>query len=1038
MGRKVSKHSGKVIIAWVVILVIMAPFSIVFFQNVNFDIASNIVSKNSMSNQAQTLLTDEFGGKGTSGTSNQLIIFTNNTDLNDVNVAKMILNLQNTLNKSLADHSGFTGISSIFTELKSGMLLVSNATQQEFSGALSIDASISQIRSFVDSSVSIQYGLPAEYVSFYVKSLQTYANNTTEANNAAYGGVYSSISAATGGSIATFQIAYLDSFSEAWNATLSYDLSQNVSFFEMNASVASVFASTANQSKLFTAATGNNTLLAILKQMEDISGSFSFLEFLQPSSVAAFLEHETILTAAQELSANSLSSSLFLSLNTTATAFAGSVYNLTSYTGIKAYLVSLISNSFVELFSTNPAYRANQLTITSFVNESVFTTVTPTNYTAAPEFENANVIVNAWMNNNSLPMYPLVPTPYLKSNFVGTKLDSMLLILNFNQNISSSVSGEVTNETGTVLSQIPGSHFLVTSSSSQSTETSSQFTRGLIIALVIGISLSILLIGIFFKSPVAAFLPLLMFLFSAVISMGINGILYKFIFRTQVSFITPTLMLILILGLTTDYMVYIMSRYRRELKAGNDKAAEVSSKWSGHAVFTSGLTVTLAYLVLWLSNIPIFSDSGFTNAIGVAVTILLANTMLIALLAKYGRKIFWPVKFSLEGDIPLEKSMDKVARFSVRNKKKLVAVMVVLTLASLYLYESTATGLDVFGLLPSNQAIQLVQGVNNTFGGDVLDRNFVVIQFSSPIYTNASGNITFNAQEMSAIQAIEATILKQPGISSIQGPTYPFGYSVPYNLSNISSTNAPIYRATMLSYIGNNTNYAQIEITMSNLAWDPISSADTTHLDSNLTALENTYSFTYYMGGTSQGLNDVFSYASSTFMLALPILVIAIFIVLFVQLYAVFTPLRLILMVLIAVAISLAGTYIVINYILHYALIIFLPIFVVITLLAVGLDYDIFMITRVREEMLKGASTEEAITQTIRENGGVIITLGLLLFVTFVSLSFTGIPIMYEIGLGLALGVLIDTFISWPFFVPVVMLYLKKYNWWPSKLSEKE
>jgi RND superfamily putative drug exporter len=189
------------------------------------------------------------------------------------------------------------------------------------------------------------------------------------------------------------------------------------------------------------------------------------------------------------------------------------------------------------------------------------------------------------------------------------------------------------------------------------------------------------------------------------------------------------------------------------------------------------------------------------------------------------------------------------------------------------------------------------------------------------------------------------------------------------------------------------------------------------------------------MGGTSQGLNDVFSYASSTFMISLPILVIAIFIVLFVQLYAVFTPLRLIIMVLIAVVVAIAATYIIISYILHYPLIIFLPIFVVITLLAVGLDYDIFMITRVREEMMRGASTEVAIKNTIEENGGVIITLGLLLFVTFISLSFTGIPIMYEIGMGLALGVLIDTFISWPFFVPVVMLYLHKYNWWPSKIS---
>jgi len=181
----------------------------------------------------------------------------------------------------------------------------------------------------------------------------------------------------------------------------------------------------------------------------------------------------------------------------------------------------------------------------------------------------------------------------------------------------------------------------------------------------------------------------------------------------------------------------------------------------------------------------------------------------------------------------------------------------------------------------------------------------------------------------------------------------------------------------------------------------------------------------------------VFSYASSTFNISVPILIIAIFIVLFIQIFSMFTPLRLIAMVLVAVVVALSATYILIHDILHYSLIIFLPIFVVITLLAVGLDYDIFMITRVREEMLKGETTEQAITRTVEENGGVIITLGLLLFVTFISLSFTGIPIMYEIGVGLALGVLVDTFISWPFFVPVIMLYIQKYNWWPGNISKK-
>ena len=84
VGKKVSRNSGKVIIAWIIILVIVAPFSITFFHNVNFNIASNIVSKNSMSYKASTLLSDEFGGNSSNGSSsNQIIIFSNNTNGED-------------------------------------------------------------------------------------------------------------------------------------------------------------------------------------------------------------------------------------------------------------------------------------------------------------------------------------------------------------------------------------------------------------------------------------------------------------------------------------------------------------------------------------------------------------------------------------------------------------------------------------------------------------------------------------------------------------------------------------------------------------------------------------------------------------------------------------------------------------------------------------------------------------------------------------------------------------------------------------------
>ncbi len=1030
LGRKISKNSGKVIIIWIAILVVFAPFSIVFFQNVNFNIASNIVSKNSMSNQAQNLLNQEFGSSGTnSSAADQVVIFANNTYIGNISNYHTMLNLQSSLSSYLSTNSSFTGIDSITSEMNTAISTYATSIAPELNGTYQLVQStasgLAAYGELLNETLGIEYGFPLQYVQAYSQAYSINGNNSTLANSNCYSNYSSMLSLQNNSNgIPGFQLAYLNTFIPYWNATLSVDNNLNNSIYSMNSSVHSSLPGL-NPLAEYVSAKNNTTLFSLYGEMLSVNANFSLFGFLNPAEVNAFLEKTSLLTVSSGLQAPE-SIQLLNALGIGAYTFTRNVYNLSINPlpgSLSGFAVKLVANSSVNLFSSNPAYRINNATIVPFLSALLG--------------NSTSQVTNQWFNNFTLAEQPLVPTQYLRSSLVGNGFSSMLIILSFSSNVSQATVNGITNHSNSFLGDINGLQLLYTTSNAQSNEVSNQFTNGLIIALAIGISLSILLIGIFFKSPIAAFLPLMMFLFSAIISMGINGILYKYVFHTQVSFITPTLLLILVLGLTTDYMVYIMARYRRELKSGNPEAAAISAKWSGHAVFTSGLTVALAYLVLWLSDIPIFSDSGLTNAIGVAITIFLANTLLIAMLSRSGTKIFWPTKISLQGKIPLEGAMRRVAHFSVNNKKKLLLILSAVSIVCILFYETTATGLDVFALLPSNEATNIVQGVNYTFGGDTLDRNYVIVEFSSPIYTNVSGNITFNANEMTALNAIEGTIINQPGVAAIQGPTYPFGYQVPYNLSNVSSAYTQIYLNQMLTFIGNSSNYAQIQITMKSLAWAPISSAVTKNIDNNLSSLEGSYAFTYYMGGTSQGISDVFSYASSTFLVSLPILIAAIFAVLFVQLYAIFTPVRLIIMVLLAVVISLAFTYFIINSLMHFALIIFLPIFVVITLLAVGLDYDIFMITRVREEMIKGETTEAAITKTIEENGGVIITLGLLLFVTFISLSFTGIPIMYEIGLGLALGVIIDTFVSWPFFVPVVMLYLKKYNWWPSKIEDK-
>ncbi len=639
-------------------------------------------------------------------------------------------------------------------------------------------------------------------------------------------------------------------------------------------------------------------------------------------------------------------------------------------------------------------------------------------------------LVSSTMLSSGFGGYPFVPSPYVFHQFVGYDNSTTVMVISTSSDLTSKQSDAVSSFMQRSLSGIAGSRYYITGSQQQSKQLSSSTLTGMVRALIIGIVLSVIIVGLYFRSVTAAFLPLLMFAVSAVSAFSVNALLYKYVLHSTVSFITPTLLLILLLGLSSDYVVYIMSRFRRELRNGNSSPAILSTQWAGHAVFTSGLTVAVSYLALYIANVPLFSDSGITNAIGVLLAVLVANTLLVSILNIARSRIYWPAKISGPAD-DTGTVMFRVSRFVVSNKGKIVAIFLVAALLGAYLYASTPTNMDVFDLLPSSSGIKAIKVATAGFHGDVFDIGFVIVQFTSPV-TGANGS--YNASEMSQITAIENAIASNSQIRQVQGPTFPFGYYVPYNLSGIPGTYHGAYVSQMKTFIGSDAHYVRLTFELSSLSWRTAASAFVARLPSIIhTRAGGDYSI--YIGGLTQGFNDAYAYTSTSFNNLVPVLALAILAVLSLQLSSLFTPARLILMVLSSVVISLAITYIALYYAMHLPLVIFLPMFTVITLLAVGLDYDIFMVTRVREEVMRGRNDQDGIKTSIIENGGVIITLGSLLFATFGSLAFSGIGIMEEIGIGLAVGVLVDTFISWPFFVPAVMLYLRKYNWWPSKIG---
>ena len=167
------------------------------------------------------------------------------------------------------------------------------------------------------------------------------------------------------------------------------------------------------------------------------------------------------------------------------------------------------------------------------------------------------------------------------------------------------------------------------------------------------------------------------------------------------------------------------------------------------------------------------------------------------------------------------------------------------------------------------------------------------------------------------------------------------------------------------------------------------------------------------------------------------ILAAAVYVILFFQLRSAFTPLRLIVTILCSVVFSLAIISAIFYTGLNLPILDFGPLFVVVTMLGVGIDYDIFFLTRIREEVLNGKTDNEAIVTAIDKIWVTILCLGLVLATVFASLLITNIAILQEIALAVAAAILIDVTIVILLFVPALMGLAQKFNWWPYKIKRK-
>ena len=549
----------------------------------------------------------------------------------------------------------------------------------------------------------------------------------------------------------------------------------------------------------------------------------------------------------------------------------------------------------------------------------------------------------------------------------------------------------------------------------------------------ITIILIFILIGAFFVSLVAPAVPVGSIGMAVVTAMAVIYLLSGITGNIHYS-VLPMLTTAMF-GAGSDYAIFIISRYREERLRGNSKEESIrtSVRWAGESITTSGITVMISFGSLTLTSFPMTQSMGVAISIGIGIALLVALTFIPSVLMLLGDRIFWPGH--RRWDRKREKMgtgyFHKSAHFSLKHAKAIVIAALIISVPATYVIMEMETGFDFIAGMPQTESKDGMTVMSDGFGKGMVMPTYAVIRFHSPAYDNKTGN--FSREAISVIENISAEFSSYEGVKSVLSPTQPQG--TPISLENIStdSLDGGERLASALSFVGKDGRTVMIKIILSG---DPLSRDSMStiaeirdfrdgFMRNNAGVLDN-----FLVGGSTAGMADISSIFDSDFHLMEVVVITGIFLVLLLVLGSVLVPLRLILTILLSVSWTLATTYIVFSQILKAEVLWMIPLILFVISMGLGMDYDVFLTTRIREEVLKGKNDEQAVVTAVEATGGIITACGLIMAGAFGTMLLSGMSMIQEFGFALAFLVLLDSLIVRIYVVPAMMILLGKWNWW--------
>jgi RND superfamily putative drug exporter len=502
--------------------------------------------------------------------------------------------------------------------------------------------------------------------------------------------------------------------------------------------------------------------------------------------------------------------------------------------------------------------------------------------------------------------------------------------------------------------------------------------------------LVIVLLIIIYRSPVFWFFPILAVAFAEITARGIGWALTEA--GVTVNGQSSAILSVLVIGAGTDYALLLVARYREELRRHEDKheAMAIALRRAGPAIFASGLTVCAALLSLSLAKVNGTAGLGPIGAMGIAVAVVVMLTFLPAILLIAGRKPFWPFVPRV-GDTGSDETHGFWRRVGNGVARKPLTVGLVTGVALLVM----ALGILNFstGLTQGNQFRDSVESIE---GQDLIAKAF-------PSGTTAPADIVIPAG--GDVAAVARAAQGVEGVASV--PARPV---------------AQDDRATQLAAF---------------LAVDPYSTAAYDVIP-RLRDVVHDAAPGSLVGGPSAVERDLRVTTESDTRLLVPIALVIVFVILAFLLRALVAPLLLIATVVLSFAAALGVGAVVFDVVFGFpGSDPGLPLFAFIFLVALGVDYNIFLMARVREETLK-RGTREGMLRGLAVTGGVITSAGIVLAGTFSVLAVLPLTFLTQLGFVIAFGVLLDTFIVRSVLVPALVLGIGPKVWLPSRLARDD